>query len=941
MKNTRGFLQKNQSFFEIAGTAYPEACVHKYEYGQPFDHVKTEREQKQKEGILLMAEHQGLTSRAAEELLTRYGENRIKGRKKSGAFKILAGQFQDALIMILLAATLLSLFMGEVTEAITISAIIVINALLGFIQEFRTEKTLEKLGELSAPTAAVIRDGREVRIDAKLIVPGDLVRLRAGDRVPADGAILSCAGLSCDESMLSGESLSVEKTPAPPRGEPPKGSLVYMGTLVTGGKGLMRVRDTGDATEMGKIAGMLGEIESQATPLQKRLAQLSKYIGIGCLVICAVVATTGILRGEPILDMLLVGISLSVAAVPEGLPAIVTIALALSVGRMVKRHALVRRLHAVETLGCANVICSDKTGTLTENRMTVKVIRTPDDEILLSGSGLDLTGKFTAGSRELKPGSHPQLTRLLTIACMCNNASLERARSHGFGKVLRYAKPTAEVTGEPTEAALLIAAAKADIRREELPYQVEREIPFDSTRKRMSVVCSSADGVHQLFVKGAPDVLLPRCTHCLTASGVRPMDTRMRHRILSQNDGMADNALRVLGFAYRSASGSQDAAEENLIFVGLAGLLDPPRREAYDAVRKCRRAGIKPVMITGDHAITARAIARDLQIFREGNRIVSGAELDAMSDQALAEALPDITVFARVTPAHKLRIVRAFKARGDVVAMTGDGVNDAPAIKEADIGVSMGITGTDVTKEAASVILLDDNFATLVTAVEEGRVIYQNIRKFIRYLLSCNIGEVFTMFFAMLIGMPVPLIPIQILLINLITDGLPAIALGLEPAEPDIMDRPPRGANESVFSHGLAGTIIIRGLLIGLTTLAVFLSLFRSTGDLETARTAALLALVMTQLIHVFECKSESRGLLSINWFDNMPLFFAVLVSIGAMFLTLYTGFFSKVFNAVPLTLPQLGVVAAYCAVVPIVNGIILRLRRARRRRKSVRAITA
>lgn len=873
-----------------------------------------------------MAEYQGLTERTAQDLLIRHGENTVAKKQKNSAFKILTSQFHDALIMILLAATLLSLIMGEVTEAITISAIIVINAFMGFFQEFRTEKTLEKLNNLAAPVANVIRDGRRTRIDARKIVPGDLVELSAGDRVPADGVLLSCTSLTCDESMLSGESVGVEKSPSTSCEKPCENSCVYMGTMVTRGSGKMCVHQTGNNTEMGKIAGMLGSIQSQPTPLQNRLSQLSKYIGIGCLAICAVVAITGILRGEPPFDMLLTGISLAVAAVPEGLPAIVTISLALSVNRMVKRRALIRRLHAVETLGCANVICSDKTGTLTENRMTVTKIYVYNKEISLSGRGLETQGEFYVDNRKIVPASEPTLRKLLTVASICNNAQISSSKNR-FGKIIRTSKQSAEASGEPTEIALQIAAAKGNISCAIEGIKKVREIPFDSARKRMSVITHSSGG-YELLVKGAPDLLLDRCTHYLSNSGVVPLDTRTRHKILSHNNSMAEDALRVLGFAYRSAGNDNDTDESNLIFIGLSGLLDPPRREAYDAVAKCRRAGIRPIMITGDHAITARAIAKELRIYNDGSKIIAGSELDSMSDEALKKELPNISVFARVTPAHKLRIVKALKNSGDIVAMTGDGVNDAPAVKEADIGVSMGNTGTDVTKEAAAVILLDDNFATLVSAVEEGRTIYSNIRKFIRYLLSCNIGEVVTMFFAMLLGLPIPLIPIQILLINLITDSLPAVALGLEPAEADIMQKPPRKANESVFSHGLASTIITRGLLIGITTLASFYTLYSSTGSISVGRTGALLTLVLTQLIHVFECKSETRGILSVNLFNNIPLLFAVIISVVAIFAGIYNGFLSGIFRTVPLSSSQIYIVCAYCAAVPVINEIILHVRR-------------
>lgn len=848
-----------------------------------------------------MEQYQGLSSRQAQRLLESHGENAVGAHKKAGALKVFAGQFRDVLIMILLGATVLSVLMGEAGEALTIIAIVFLNAVLGFLQEYKTERTLEKLGELSAPTATVIRDGVRRRIDARFVVPGDLLQIEAGDRIPADAELLESSGLMCDESMLSGESEHVEKAAGGARG------MVYMGTLATRGKGTCRVTATGRGTEMGKIAGMLGSIEAQPTPLQKKLAQLGKYIGIGCVGICAVVAVTGILRGEPVLDMVLTGISLSVAAVPEGLPAIVTIVLALSVGRMVKRNALVRRLHAVETLGCASVICSDKTGTLTENHMTVTALQTDDTRLAVSGSD------FSANGKKFRPLEDGRVSRILEIAAVCNNAVVgEKRKLFGGGRA---------VVGEPTETALLAAACNGGVLREKLGWETVKENPFDSSRKRMSVLVRRKEET-MLFCKGAPDILMGCCTKYLARDGEHPLTTEMRRKFQAQNTAMAGEALRVLGFCYKHGS---DPREEGMVFAGMAGMQDPPRREAFDAVKKCRRAGIRPVMITGDHALTAKAIAKQLDIFQEGDRVVTGKELDALTDGQLEEQLPAVSVFARVTPAHKLRIVRAFKKRGAVVAMTGDGVNDAPAVKEADIGVSMGQTGTDVTKEAAALILLDDNFATLVAAVEEGRTIYQNIRKFIRYLLSCNIGEVFTMFFTMLCGMPIPLLPIQILLINLVTDGLPAVALGLEPPDRDVMDRKPRGAGESVFSNGLGFTIVMRGLLIGLTTVGVFVALLGE--GIETARTGALVTLICTQLIHVFECKSETRSLFSINPFNNLWLVGAILVSVTMVYLSVYTPFLASVFGTVPLCAEHLRKVFCYCAAVPLASAAILFIR--------------
>lgn len=880
-----------------------------------------------------MEEYQGLSAREVEKLLAKHGGNVIKSERKAGAVKIFAGQFKDAMVLILLAATVLSALMGDLSEAFTIIVIVFVNALLGFFQEYRTERTLEKLGALAAPWATVIRDGKMSAIPADGLVPGDIFCLAAGDRVPADGQILSVSGLLCDESMLSGESVGVEKSAS----KSPSGgaSSVFMGTMVTRGKGVCRVTATGQATEMGKIADMLGSIKTQPTPLQRRLAHMSRIIGAGCVVICVVVAVTGILRGEAPLDMMLTGISLAVAAIPEGLPAVVTIALALSVGRMVKRNALVRKLHAVETLGCADVICSDKTGTLTENRMTVKILQTADRMLSVGGAGDGADGEFSFDGKSVSPLSIPELSMLLDIAVVCNSASVTRRREGFKGKVMGIPGAALDIFGEPTETALLVMAAKAGVYRDGCPYVNSRELPFDSTRKMMSVSAKKSDGQQYLFSKGAPDILLERCAEYLSGSGVRPLTPEVKKHLLALGDAMAGKALRVLGFAYRKTTSDSDMQEERLIFAGFSGMLDPPRREAFEAVAKCRRAGIRPVMITGDHAITAKAIASELAIFREGDLLMTGRELDTLSDEAFARRVGDISVFARVTPAHKLRIVRALKKQGRTVAMTGDGVNDAPAIKEADIGVSMGLTGTDVTKEAASVILLDDNFATLVAAVEEGRVIYRNIRKFIRYLFSCNIGEVVTMFFAMLMGMPIPLVPIQILLVNLATDGLPAIALGLEPPDDDVMNCKPRRADESVFSGGLAFTIMIRGLLIGICTLGVFVSLLRSSGDLAVARTAALLALVVMQLIHVFECKSETKSLFSINPLNNPRLIGAALLSAGMMYLALYTPALSAVFGTVALTLPQLATVFSYCVFVPIVSGLAISFKNGIKRPRS------
>lgn len=869
----------------------------------------------------------GLSQKQADRLLFEHGPNRLEAGKKISMLKIFGGQFKDLMIMILLASTVISVMMGEITEAIAIIVIVLLNAVLGFIQEFRTERTLEALKNMAAPVARVLRDGRQTSVPADQIVPGDVILLSAGDKVPADARLLEVTALQCDESLLSGESLPVDKQAALHADIPTeigRADLVYMGTVVTKGRGMAQVAATGMDTEMGKIAGMLDNIEEEPTPLQKRLGQLGKYIAVGCLLICAVVSITGILRGEELFQMLITGISLAVAAVPEGLPAIVTISLALAVNRILKRNALVRRLHAVETMGCANVICTDKTGTLTENKMTVRQVFTLDYDLEVSGSGYQRAGEFSAKGQRMAVGSSSSLMRLFAIATECNNAQLTPPAGVPASRDRTPGKLPGEwqVEGEPTEIALLVMAAKAGIETESGRYRKLDELPFDSDRKRMTVLLREPSGKNILFSKGAPDLLLDRCGYVMTDGGVQPMTPAYRRAIEKAADAMANDALRVLGFAWKEGS-SLEKAEEDMVFVGLCGMLDPPRKEAYDAVARCRSAKIRTVMITGDHKATACAIARDLGILRKNGLVMTGDEIDQLGQEDFERTVHRVSVFARVSPGHKLQIVRALKKRGDIVAMTGDGVNDAPAVKEADIGVSMGISGTDVTKQAASIILLDDNFATLVAAIEEGRVVYSNIRKFIRYLISCNIGEVVTMFVGMLMGLPVVLLPIQILLVNLVTDGLPAMALGLEPAEEGIMEQKPRPANESVFSNGLMTTIIFRGCLIGLTTLAIFTTYMRLYGDVNLARTGALVTLIFTQLFHVFECKSETKSIFSVPYFNNPALILAVLVSLGMTLLTIYHPWMQRIFLTVPLSLHQLARVFCYALVVPVASALL------------------
>ncbi len=871
----------------------------------------------------------GLTEQQAQQSIELFGANELADKQKKRPLSVFIGQFKDVMTMILLAATVLSVIMGSAAESIAILVIVLVNALLGFFQEYRTEKALEKLKDMAAPTTRVIRNGREQTVASTALAIGDLVLLRAGDRVPADGVLFESVSLQSDESLLTGESLAVDKSAAPfekavhwlseqasPNEWHVAAERVHMGCVVTRGRGQMLVTSVGMHTRMGQVAGMLRDIKEEPTPLQKQLAELGKYIAIGCLAICAVVALTGWLRGENLLDMLLTGISLAVAAVPEGLPAIVTISLALAVGRIYKRNALIKKLHAVETLGCAGVICSDKTGTLTENRMTVQVFYAGGRQFAVESNGLKANGQAARLTES------PEAVRAAEIAVLCNSGRLRRDRG-GF-----------TATGDATEAALLVAGARCGMFREQLEkqYTVEKEIPFDSDRKRMSVVVRDRSGKRMLFVKGASDLLLERCASVAERGGTVPLTPSRKEALRKINAQMAAQALRVIGVACRPLGDKEAPDESRLVFCGYFGMLDPPRKEAAEAVRRCRRAGIRPVMITGDHLETAKAIAAQVGIYKPGQPAYTGAQLDRMDDKEFAKAAVTAPVFARVSPGHKLRLVRALKKQGQIVAMTGDGVNDAPAVKEADIGVSMGRNGTDVTKEAAGIILLDDNFATLVAAVEEGRTIYANIRKFIRYLLSCNIGEVLTMFVGMLCGLPVVLLPIQILLINLMTDGLPAIALGLDPTDPQAMNRPPRGAGESIFAGGLAGLIIFRGILICTVTLTVFITLLNSAG-LEVARTGAFLALVIAQLIHVFECKSETKSLLRIPIFNNVRLILAVLSSAAIIFAAIYIPALQPIFSTVALTGRQLLMVFGICLSGPVVATIALLPVRRRQRR--------
>ncbi|MHB1651122.1 MAG: calcium-transporting P-type ATPase, PMR1-type [Desulfitobacteriaceae bacterium] len=849
----------------------------------------------------------GLNMKDVSHRLSELGQNVLSVKKGIHPVFLFLGQFKDFMVMVLLAATIVSGLLGEIADAVTIMAILIINAVLGFVQEYRAERSMESLRSLTAPEARVLREGVEQRIPAADIVPGDIVILEAGDRIPADLRWIQAVNLDVEESALTGESHPVTKGigPIPDELTPmaDRRNMGYMGTVVVNGRGAGVVVATGMDTEMGVIAGMIQNVEEEETPLQKRLAQLGKWLVIISVAVCAAVVVTGVLRGEGFYKMFFAGVSLAVAAIPEGLPAIVTVALAVGVQRMVKRRAIIRKLPAVETLGCATVICSDKTGTLTQNEMTVRQVYAGGKLITVTGQGYDPKGEFHGAdpNREGEP-----LRETLRVAALCNNATLTKkgVRVAGLFRSGAQEAPWG-IDGDPTEGALLVASAKGGIWREVLERKEERlgEISFDSDRKRMSVIYKGKLG-KQAFVKGAPDVVLKLCRRELTPNGVREITEQRKWEILQTNDGMARQALRVLALAERQLDErfGPGEIEENLTFVGLMGMIDPPRASARQAIQVCRRAGIKPVMITGDHRLTAEAVAGEIGILRGNNMgVLTGVELDRLSDEELARRVMDVSVYARVTPRDKLRIVRALKKRGQVVAMTGDGINDAPAVKEADIGVAMGKTGTDVTKEASAMVLGDDNFATIVAAVEEGRAIYDNIRKFIRYLLSCNLGEVLTMFIATLVGLPLPLLPIQILWVNLVTDGLPAMALGVDGAEPDIMSRPPRAPEESIFARGLAQKIGIRGTMIGLGTLIVFVGALFLGVNMLAARTMAFSTLVFSQLFHVFDCKSEERGIFEVGILSNPYLVAAVTVSTLMQLSVIYLPVLQNIFKTAPL----------------------------------------
>ena len=886
----------------------------------------------------------GLTAADAQKRMAEHGANELREVPRPTFLHMLLQQFKDFVIIILIVAAAISIVVGEAVDAIAIIAIVLINAIIGVVQESKAENALRALKKMAAPNARVVRDGLPQSIPAHDIVPGDVVILEAGNYVPADMRLIEAVNLKIDEASLTGESSPAEKAAevvldkGVPVGD--RKNTAFMSTVVTYGRGKGLVTSTGMDTEIGLIARMIQSYEEEETPLQKRLDELGKTLSTVALFLCAMVFVIGIVRNASgsgyetsILTLFMTAVSLAIAAVPEGLPAVVTITLALGMQRMVRRHVLLRKLRAVETLGSTTVICSDKTGTLTQNKMSVTKIYAAGQMIDVTGKGYDPTGAFSSNGDSIDAAGDRSLALLLLSAALCNDAQL-RQTGDGDWRMI----------GDPTEGALIVAAAKAGLQNDVLndAYPRVGEVPFDSVRKCMTTIHDVQDegskvqaaaasataaplphtrypipqfsSPYAAFLKGAPDIILDLCTHVQDDQGVHPLSAEDRQRILAANESMADHALRVLGMAYRPLDSIPDdlgTVESGLTFLGLTGMIDAARPEVKVAVHLCRQAGIKAVMITGDYKNTATAVAKELDFFTPGRETVTGAELDKLSDEAFSKIVNEVDVYARVSPEHKVRIVEALKSQNHIVAMTGDGVNDAPALKRASIGVAMGITGTDVAKETADMVITDDNFASIVSGVEEGRIIYGNIRKFVYYLLACNVAEILIIFFAQLIGLPLPLRPIQLLWLNLLTDGLPALALAMEKGDPDVMQRRPRPATEPIINREMWTGIGVQTVVATFAVLAAFvygLSHFAGLpgeGTLTSAQTMAFVVLNSAELLVVYAFRSERFSLFRIGFLTNRPLIGATLLSFALLLAVIYIPFFDPIFYTTNLPLRE------------------------------------
>lgn len=901
----------------------------------------------------------GLTTAEVEERLQKYGRNELREHPRPGFLSRLLNQFKDTVVLLLIGASIISAVLGEYYEAGAIILIVLLNAILGVVQEGRAEEALAALKKMSAPEAHVFRGGYLVNVPEAEIVPGDVVTLEAGNYVPADVRLIESINLQIDEASLTGESVPVTKDAskeiAADAGVGDRKNMGYKSTIVTYGRGKAVVVGTGMQTEIGKIAEMIQAVEEEATPLQQRLAQLGSWLAYAALIICGIVflvtlgeesiklsREAGIESageffssisnpeiGEPLrdaaLDAFIVAVALAIAAVPEGLPAIVTINLALGMREMVARNALIRRLPAVETLGSASAIASDKTGTLTQNEMTAVQLYVPDVVVEVTGRGYAPTGNFHKEGITLDPHDVPELVHLLRGGLLSSDARLEVGDESGRGF---------RIAGDPTEGALVVAAAKANLTRSETEklYPRELEIPFDSVRKRMSTLHAQPDTEeHLLFVKGAPDLVLDLSSTYRDKGGTHEMTPEMRQHFMNVNRNMAQAALRVLAIAERRFEGhpegdlSVDAHERDLTFVGLIGMIDPARPEVKPAIERARHAGIKTAMVTGDYPDTARAIAKEIGLIHDDNaRVISGAEIEQMSDEELATHIDNVSVFARVSPEHKVRIVEAFRNRDYIVAMTGDGVNDAPALKRASIGVAMGITGTDVSKETADMVLTDDNYVSIVNAVEQGRIIYDNIRKFVTFLLTCNLAEIMVIFIGVLMGYPEILTPIQLLWLNLLTDGAPALALGVEKGDPNIMDRPPRRSNEPILNRVLLINMVVQTIVKTAVTIGAFF-LGLQQGGIEHAHSMAFTVLAFSELLRAYSARSEYYSVFKLGFFSNKWMQYAVVVSAVLLLVVVYVPFLQPIFDTAPLTLIEWAEILPL-VILPFIAGEVTKL---------------
>jgi Ca2+-transporting ATPase len=887
---------------------------------------------------------QGLTTDEVEQRLRHYGTNEIQETAGRSNWEILLDQFKNIMLLMLIAVAIVSGIMDLVElqnaaapkegvpfkDTIAILLIVILNGVLGYLQESRAEKALAALKRLSSPRVQVIRDGQRIEVDAPTLVPGDIMLLEAGAQLCADGQVIEASNLQVRESALTGEAQAVHKHKINPglAEDTPLGdrrNMVFTGTEVIQGRAKVVITGTGMETELGKIAQMLQDVETEPTPLQQRMGQLGNILVSGSLILVALVIAIGVIQAGwgQLQKLVEVSLSMAVAVVPEGLPAVITVTLALGTQRMVRRNALIRKLPAVETLGSVNVICSDKTGTLTQNKMVVQEVEISQSGFQVTGEGYAPIGEFlNSDGQAIASENYPELQALLMACALCNDAHLTQ-NGNGGGQQWN-------IIGDPTEGALLALAGKAGFEQQTLNRHFRRveEIPFSSERKRMSVICRNSEAgltvapgswllnsPYLMFSKGSPELVLDRCQSYQLGEQTLDLTQEQRHQILQMNNEMAARGLRVLGVAYQPLEAipeidSAEIIEQNLIWLGLVGMLDAPRPEVKAAVAKCREAGIRTIMITGDHQLTAQAIAKQLGLIQEGDRVLTGRELEKLSQSQLEEEVEQVSIYARVAPEHKLRIVQALQKRGKFAAMTGDGVNDAPALKQADIGIAMGITGTDVSKEASDMILLDDNFATIVAATEEGRVVYNNIRLFVKYILGSNIGEVLTIAAAPLLGVPdVPLTPLQILWMNLVTDGLPALALAVEPADPNIMRRPPFSPKESIFARGLGSYIIRIGLIFSVISISLMIWSFthaRVAGNPNSWKTMVFTTLCLAQMGHAIAVRSSTRLTIEMNPFSNPYLLGAVVVTTILQLMLIYVEPLRRFFGTEFLTMDQL-----------------------------------